>query len=106
MDDINDKSKEPVQQLISELGDLLKFIQENKECVDIVLEKEMEAQAGVIETNVDMQDEGKEQMHGEEGGPIVSELRKAVTMIVDKQLAKEDEYTQKLNAAIIKLESK
>jgi len=35
--------------LISELGDLLKFIQENKETVDVVLEEELKVQAGIEE---------------------------------------------------------
>ena len=41
--------KAPIQLLISELGDLLKFIQENKETVDVVLEEELKVQAGIEE---------------------------------------------------------
>lgn len=39
--DTDQKSLEPVQQLIKELGELLGFINENKECVDVVLEEEL-----------------------------------------------------------------
>ena len=37
----------PVHLLIKELGDLLKFVNENKECVEKVVEEEMNKEAGI-----------------------------------------------------------
>lgn len=80
--------------MISELSELLGFITENKECVDLVLEEEMKIQAGIQEEDQKLAEEGKEGDADETAG--MSQIRRSTTTIIKKQIEKEDEYDQKL----------
>ena len=90
LDEENERSKEPIRQLISELSELLGFINENKECVDLVLEEEMKIQAGIQEEDQKLAEEGKEGEVDEYAG--MSQIRRSTTTIINKQIEKEDEY--------------
>ena len=45
--DDDEKALEPIEQLIAELGDMAKFVQENNEVVNQVLEEELNEEAGL-----------------------------------------------------------
>lgn len=80
--------------LIEELNEMVKFVNENNDVVNKVLEQELNEAAGVsieAETKTVEEPDALKNM---------SKLKREVTVLFDKQAKKEDDYSKKLLAEI------
>lgn len=92
-EDEND-NREPIENLIKELNEMARFVNENNAVVDKVLESEMNIEAGV-ETQATENKTDKE-FFVPENLQHMSKLKREVTIMIDKQSKREEEYNKKV----------
>ena len=91
----------PEDMLIQELADLLVFVKSNKECVDTVLvDDELIAK---MEDEVDLNVMSARDEEATGPKTLINRLQKGVSILLDKQTKKEQEYESEVAEAINEL---
>ena len=79
---------EPIESLLKELSEMAQFVNENNEVVKMVLEEELKNESGEAEAE-------KARLAAMKSVPDhmknMSQLKRQVTMVIDRQQRKEDE---------------
>ena len=100
-DDEERKRMEPIEQLILELNDMAKFVNENNDVVKKVLEEEINMVAGVDQTAV-VQSKSEKDFFEPDALKNMSKLKREVTQLMERQSKKEEDYNHKMQEQIEK----
>lgn len=95
---------EPIEQLILELNDMAKFVNENNEVVKKVLEDELNDQAGVDQAAATLQSKNDKDFFEPDALKNMSKLKREVTQLMDRNQKKEEEYNKRMQEAIEKVQ--
>lgn len=95
VDDEEQRQREPIEQLLKELADMVAFVNENNEVVNKVLEEELnEAAGGAKEADTAIKNE--KDFFVPDALANMSKLKRQVTQLIESKVRKEDEYNKKV----------
>ena len=91
---------EPIEQLIRELNEMARIVNENNEVVNQVMDEELNAQG----KDSNAAEDAKESKDFFEPDALknMSQLKRQVTQLIDRQQKKEEEYNKKMQEQIEK----